>query len=187
MVPNFQRVSASLATAGSTDGRVSLVFDLLTSGYAAFDNVAIVSSDTASVEDGDLDGVPDDSDNCPAIANADQADSDGDGVGDACPVEDGGVAPEVDASAEEPADSADAGEITGGDEGGEQAAGDGEEADAGLDDATGDAAGGGSPVRESPASGCGCRVHGQGSEAPPLASWAPLAALVALWARRRRR
>ena len=34
--------------------------------------------------DGDGDGVPDASDNCPAVANADQEDSDGDGIGDEC-------------------------------------------------------------------------------------------------------
>ncbi len=34
--------------------------------------------------DTDRDGVPDGSDNCPVIANADQRDSDGDGIGDAC-------------------------------------------------------------------------------------------------------
>ncbi|MEM9566000.1 MAG: thrombospondin type 3 repeat-containing protein, partial [Actinomycetota bacterium] len=34
--------------------------------------------------DADGDGVPDDSDNCPADANADQADQDQDGIGDAC-------------------------------------------------------------------------------------------------------
>jgi Pectate lyase superfamily protein/Thrombospondin type 3 repeat len=34
--------------------------------------------------DTDTDGVPDSSDNCPAVANADQADTDGDSVGDAC-------------------------------------------------------------------------------------------------------
>ena len=35
-------------------------------------------------DDTDDDGVPDDEDNCPAIANADQTDTDGDGIGDAC-------------------------------------------------------------------------------------------------------
>ncbi len=34
--------------------------------------------------DDDGDGVPDDQDNCPDVANADQADGDGDGAGDAC-------------------------------------------------------------------------------------------------------
>jgi hypothetical protein len=34
--------------------------------------------------DTDLDGVPDGQDNCPDDANADQADADGDGIGDAC-------------------------------------------------------------------------------------------------------
>lgn len=34
--------------------------------------------------DGDDDGVPDQIDNCPDVVNRDQADSDGDGVGDAC-------------------------------------------------------------------------------------------------------
>ena len=34
--------------------------------------------------DADSDGVPDASDNCPAVANAGQADSDHDGIGDAC-------------------------------------------------------------------------------------------------------
>jgi hypothetical protein len=34
--------------------------------------------------DTDGDGVPDSSDNCPNVANVDQADSDGDGIGDVC-------------------------------------------------------------------------------------------------------
>jgi hypothetical protein len=45
---------------------------------AANSNVVAVSPD------GDRDGVGDGSDNCPAVANADQKDSDHDGVGDAC-------------------------------------------------------------------------------------------------------
>lgn len=38
----------------------------------------------ASAADQDLDGIPDTSDNCPTIANADQADVDANKVGDAC-------------------------------------------------------------------------------------------------------
>ena len=41
------------------------------------------------VSDGDGDGVPDASDNCPATANTDQVDiPDGDGLGDACDPDD---------------------------------------------------------------------------------------------------
>ena len=35
-------------------------------------------------DDVDADGIADSSDNCPSVANADQADADGDGLGDAC-------------------------------------------------------------------------------------------------------
>src|SRR5262249_15360049 len=44
--------------------------------------------------DSDGDGVPDSIDNCPTVANPDQADGDGNGTGDACamtPSPDGGV------------------------------------------------------------------------------------------------
>ena len=42
------------------------------------------SSETGAAPDGDMDGTPDADDNCPDVENADQVDTDGDGLGDAC-------------------------------------------------------------------------------------------------------
>src|SRR5262249_37917888 len=46
--------------------------------------LATVPIALAQPADGDFDGVPDSTDNCPLIFNPDQSDSDGDGNGDAC-------------------------------------------------------------------------------------------------------
>src|SRR5581483_5894066 len=64
-------------------------------GVAANDDPQVPFTDVDAMRDGtvswqfttddhDGDGVPDGLDNCPAVPNPDQADSDGDGVGDAC-------------------------------------------------------------------------------------------------------
>lgn len=83
---------------GLTDGAERLHFetdpanpdsdgDGLPDGAEAQIFTSPVSADT------DLDGVEDDTDNCPLVPNANQADDDGDNVGDACEDEEPPVAP----------------------------------------------------------------------------------------------
>jgi len=54
------------------------------SGGAALGGSVTVNPYGTPLADGDGDGVPDVSDNCPTVSNANQADADTDGVGDAC-------------------------------------------------------------------------------------------------------
>ena len=59
----------------------SIVHDLAISTLRSWiDSPAACAVET----DVDLDGVPDDVDNCPDMANPDQADADRDGIGDVC-------------------------------------------------------------------------------------------------------
>jgi hypothetical protein len=58
-------------------------------GLAGFDLdalAAVHSVDITGLPDADGDGFPDVADSCPATSNPDQADADGDGIGDACEV-----------------------------------------------------------------------------------------------------
>ncbi|WP_421793825.1 thrombospondin type 3 repeat-containing protein [Hydrocarboniphaga effusa] len=58
---------------------------LLLSACGSSDNVFVPDGNgTGGVTDTDGDGIPNNVDNCPTVANPNQADSNGDGVGDAC-------------------------------------------------------------------------------------------------------
>jgi hypothetical protein len=51
---------------------------------AAQSGVSVAYVGTCGSRDTDGDGIPDERDNCPEVANADQSDIDGDGAGDVC-------------------------------------------------------------------------------------------------------
>lgn len=72
------------ASAALPDGDV-----LVTGGLQSFEttlSTAEVFTSSPAVADGDDDGVADDADNCPAVSNPGQRDSDGDSVGNSCEV-----------------------------------------------------------------------------------------------------
>lgn len=76
--------TVGLDASAATTGTVTVMFNLLQSGYAAFDNLSIVASSTTGIVDRDTDLVADDADNCPDTPNTDQANADLDLAGDAC-------------------------------------------------------------------------------------------------------
>jgi len=80
----WSRATVALDASKATDGNVILVFDLVSDGYAVFDNLRITATRLAAVADRDEDGVPDATDNCPNHANGNQANLDLDTAGDAC-------------------------------------------------------------------------------------------------------
>ena len=80
----WSRATVSLDASRATDGNVVVVFDLLSAGYAVFDNLKIMASRLRARSDRDNDGVDDADDNCPTRENGNQANADGDSSGDAC-------------------------------------------------------------------------------------------------------
>ncbi len=73
------------AITGQSSAWVCFAYGGEFSWYGQVDNVAVRASDcSALAPDTDGDGVPDTSDNCTVDANADQFDSNGDGIGNVC-------------------------------------------------------------------------------------------------------
>ena len=73
-----------LDASAATGEHVTVIFDLIRSGYAAFDNLSITASETSGVIDQDLDGVADDSDDDPTDPGQ-CGDGDEDGTDDCDP------------------------------------------------------------------------------------------------------
>jgi len=92
----YAKVTASDAAAGDTYGRffASEGDTLIVGSYADDDlgsssgSAYVYSMGIVANLDADADGILDISDNCPNTVNADQTDSDGDGMGDACDTDD---------------------------------------------------------------------------------------------------
>jgi len=76
------------ATATFSGYTQATVTRTLTAGNTTWGSMAL--SKAVGPTDGDSDGVADGQDNCPAVANADQLDTDGDGDGNACDGDDDG-------------------------------------------------------------------------------------------------
>jgi arylsulfatase A-like enzyme len=78
--------SFTILTAGAITGTFDLIDDIVATADGYRFKVAYTETTVTLThdEDDDNDGVPDISDNCPLIPNADQTDSDSDGFGDVC-------------------------------------------------------------------------------------------------------
>ena len=97
--------------AGGVPGGVNIGFTVGSGDQVTFswDSGTNIPTVTVGSPDGDDDGVADDVDNCPATPNADQANFDGDALGDACDPDDDndGVADGDDAFPLDPSESSD--------------------------------------------------------------------------------
>lgn len=101
VVPDWLSLTNNTGTSARLTGVVPCEVDRNITLYAA-DNRGATGAQTYVLDitgnencsgggaDGDNDGIGDDDDNCPLIANSDQSDADGDGIGDACDTPGGG-------------------------------------------------------------------------------------------------
>lgn len=76
---------ASLAdTTGRSEGIPTELAEIPSEGDSEIVHHTKLGTSSSLTEDTDHDSILDESDNCPTIYNLDQADEDGDGVGNAC-------------------------------------------------------------------------------------------------------
>jgi gliding motility-associated-like protein len=86
----YSSSNTSVANINSSSGIISInglgicTISVSQSSNFYYNEVSISAILTVQVGDSDGDGIVDASDNCPSMANADQADTDSDGVGDVC-------------------------------------------------------------------------------------------------------
>jgi len=84
-------------TSTAVSGPITANIKVNTTGVGTYNNNVLIpvtiNAPVVTPPDGDHDGVADATDNCPAVANAGQADADADGLGDAC--DDNSYAPAV--------------------------------------------------------------------------------------------
>lgn len=90
----FQPVKFSASSAAFNGNYTITAAIVQNNTTGTYNNVSIPITVTGGLTDGDNDGVADGDDNCPSNANTDQADNDGDGIGNVCdPTPDGDLTP----------------------------------------------------------------------------------------------
>lgn len=94
---NVGVVTISFSVAGFTTNSSQIEADDFNVTGMTFKLIVVAGEEEPA--DGDGDGVPDADDNCPGVANGDQADADGDGPGNACDLN--SYVPEVDLEADD--------------------------------------------------------------------------------------